>query len=199
MRHVHSDPELQDLVRRFVTPDRRYRRLGGSLLRLSQAERSGFARELAQAACEITPAELGILFEGGWRERKTASWLVAVAHRTKFRDLIGQLLLASEGPYAGAAYCVTFAKFGTRADVELLCGYLDHYLSRPDLGYDSPFSTRYPTRAAPAGPATGPGSCSPTAATTTTSTAACCGNGASSRSSPDAAHRTAPDSAPSAG
>ncbi|MEU9291504.1 IS5 family transposase [Streptomyces sp. NPDC048275] len=50
-------------------------------------------------------------------------------------------------------------------------------------------------KAAPAGP----GSCSPTAATTTTSTAACCGSEASSRSSPDAAHRTAPDSAPSAG
>ncbi|MEU2543900.1 DUF6000 family protein [Streptomyces roseolus] len=26
---------------------------------------------------EITPAELGVLFEGGWRERKTAAWMVA--------------------------------------------------------------------------------------------------------------------------
>ncbi|MEU9283662.1 DUF6000 family protein [Streptomyces sp. NPDC048275] len=87
MRHVQSDPELQDLVRRFVTPDRRYLRLGGGLLRLDPIERSAFVRDLAQAAYEITPAELGILFEGGWRERKTAAWLVAVAHRTEFRDL----------------------------------------------------------------------------------------------------------------
>ncbi|QQM47306.1 hypothetical protein JEQ17_47195 [Streptomyces liliifuscus] len=136
MRDVQSDPELQDLVRRFVTPDRRYLRLGGGLLRLSSVERSTFVRDLAQAAYDITPAELGILFEGGWRERKTAAWLVAVAHRTEFRDLIGRLLLASEGPYAGAAYCVALAKFGSAADAALLSAYLDHYLSRPDLDYD---------------------------------------------------------------
>ncbi|GGW60841.1 DUF6000 family protein [Streptomyces galilaeus] len=136
MRDVRSDPELQELVRRFVTPDRRYLRLGGSVLRLNPVERSAFVRNLAQAAYEITPAELGILLEGGWRERKTAAWLVAVAHRTEFRDLIGRLLLASGGPYAGAAYCVALAKFGSPADAELLCAYLDHYLSRPDLDYD---------------------------------------------------------------
>ncbi|GAA1139340.1 hypothetical protein F4556_006953 [Kitasatospora gansuensis] len=138
MRDVRSDPELQELVRRFVTPDRRYLRLGGSLHRLSEVERSTFVRDLAQTAHEITPAELGILFEAGWRERKTAAWLVAVAHRTEFRDHIGRLLLASGGPYAGAAYCVALAKFGTAADAELLAAYLDHYLSRPDLDYDQP-------------------------------------------------------------
>nr|ANO42687.1 hypothetical protein A8713_036170 [Streptomyces sp. SAT1] len=136
VRHVRSDPEPQELVRRFVTPDRRYLRLGGGLIRLSPVERAAFVRDLAQAAHEITPAELGILFEGGWRERKSAAWLVAVAHRTEFRDLIGRLLLASEGPYAGAAYCVALAEFGTAADADLLSSYLDHYLSRPDLAYD---------------------------------------------------------------
>lgn len=136
MRHVQSDPELQDLVRRFVTPDRRYLRLGGGLARLSSVERSAFGRNLAQAAYDITPAELGILFECGWRERKTAAWLVAVAHRTEFRDLIGRLLLASEGPHAGAAYCVALGTFGSAADAELLSAYLDHYLTRPDLHYD---------------------------------------------------------------
>ncbi|MFF1714273.1 DUF6000 family protein [Streptomyces sp. NPDC058268] len=136
MRHLLSDPELQDLVRRFVTPDRRYLRLGGGLLRLSSVERSAFARDLAQAAYEITPAELGVLFEGGWRERKTAAWLVAVAHRSEFRDRIGRLLPASEGPYAGAAYCVALAKFGSAADGELLSAYLEHYLARPDLDHD---------------------------------------------------------------
>ncbi|GGS21765.1 hypothetical protein Snoj_22710 [Streptomyces nojiriensis] len=138
MRDIRSDPELQELVRRFVRPDRRYLRLGGSLHRMNAVQRSTFVRDLAQAAYEITPAELGILFEGGWRERKTAAWLVAVAHRTEFRDLIGRLLLASGGPYAGAAYCVALARFGTAADAELLSAYLDHYLSRPDLDYDQP-------------------------------------------------------------
>jgi hypothetical protein len=49
-----------------------------------------------------------------------------------------------------------------------------------------PCSTRSRTSRA-AGPATGRGSCSPTAATTTTSTAVCCGSAGSNRSSPDAA------------
>ncbi|MFH7594522.1 DUF6000 family protein [Streptomyces racemochromogenes] len=136
MRDVCADPEPADLVRRFVTPGRRYLRLGGGALRLTGAERELFVEELVGAAREITPTELGTLFEGGWRERKTAAWLVAVAGRTEFRTLIGELLPASAGPYAGGAYCVTLATFGEDADADLLCGYLDHYLRRPDLCYD---------------------------------------------------------------
>lgn len=136
MSRADTDPELMGLIHRFVTPGRRYLRLGGSSMRLSGPERELFVGELVQAASEITPAELGILFGGGWRERKTASWLVAIAGRTEFRSRIGELLLASEGPYAGKAYCVTLAMFGTCADADLLCRYLDHYLLRPDLDYD---------------------------------------------------------------
>jgi len=136
MRSVNTDPELMRLVRRFVTPGRRYLRLGGNVLRLRGPERELFERELVQAARDITPAELGILFQGGWRECRTASWLVVVAGRTEFRSRIGELLLASGGPYAGAAYCVTLATFGESADADLVCRYLDHYLLRPDLGYD---------------------------------------------------------------
>ena len=139
MRYANSDAELMDLVRRFVTPGRRYMRLGGSSLRLSGPERDLFVRELVQAAGEITPAELGILFEGGWRECRTASWLVAVAGRTEFRSRIGELLLASGGPYGGA-YCITLATFGTSADAELVCRYLDRYLPQPDLVYDRTFA-----------------------------------------------------------
>ncbi|MFB7672843.1 DUF6000 family protein [Kitasatospora purpeofusca] len=139
MRYPHTDPELMDLVRRFVTPGRRYLRLGGSSLRLSGPERELFMRELAQAAAEITPAELGILFEGGWRERKTASWLVAVAGRTEFRSPIGELLLASGGHYSGS-YCITLATFGTSADADLICRYLDRYLPRPELIWDQTFA-----------------------------------------------------------
>ncbi|MFE9743222.1 DUF6000 family protein [Streptomyces sp. NPDC006477] len=61
MRYANTGPELMELVRRFVTPGRRYLRLGGSSLRLSGPERDLFVRELVQAAGEITPAELGIL------------------------------------------------------------------------------------------------------------------------------------------
>lgn len=139
MRNAHADPELTNVIRRFVTPGRRHLRLGGSSLRLTGPERELFMRELTQAAMEITPAELGILFEGGWRERRTASWLVAVAGRTEFRGRIGELLLASAGPYGGA-FCITLATFSTSADADLVCRYLDRYLPRPDLGYDRTFA-----------------------------------------------------------
>jgi hypothetical protein len=139
MRDAGTDPELRDLIRRFVVPGRRYLRLGGSMLRLSGPERDLFVRELVRAAGEITPAELGILLDGGWRERRTASWLVAVAGRTEFRSRIGDLLLASAGPYGGSQ-CITLATFGTSADADLVCTYLDRYLPQAELGYDRTFA-----------------------------------------------------------
>ncbi|MDH6709155.1 hypothetical protein P3T27_005901 [Kitasatospora sp. MAA19] len=136
MRYAHEDPELATLVRRYVTPDRRYLRLGGNLLRVAGSERAKVTRELGEAAGDITPRELTILLEGGWRERKTAAWLIAVARRTEFRECLGELLLDSEVCYAGIAYCVALATFGTPADPDLLAAYLDRYLRRPDLYYD---------------------------------------------------------------
>ncbi|WTW98183.1 DUF6000 family protein [Streptomycetaceae bacterium NBC_01309] len=136
MRFPNEDPELADLVRRYVTPDRRYLKLGGSIARMTAGERADFTRELGGAAGDITPDELDILLEGGWRERKTAAWLIAVAYRTEFRERLGELLLASGVCYAGSAYCLAFATFGTRADADVLAAYLDRYLRRPDLYYD---------------------------------------------------------------
>ncbi|KPI04488.1 hypothetical protein OK074_4622 [Actinobacteria bacterium OK074] len=136
MRHAHEDPELLALVHRYVTPDRRYLKLSGSLLRLTEPERAQFTRKLGEAADEITPHELGILLEGGWRERRTAAWLIAVARRAEFRERLGELLLASEVCCAGQSYCVALATFDTEADADLLAAYLDRYLLRPDLYYD---------------------------------------------------------------
>jgi hypothetical protein len=135
MPRADTDPEPRDLIRRFVTPGRRYMRLGGSSLRLRGPERDLFMRELAEAAREITPAELDVLFDGGWRECRTASWLVAVAGRTEFRSRIGELLLADGGPYK-EAFCIALATFGTSADADLVCQYLDRYLPRADLVWD---------------------------------------------------------------
>ncbi|MFE6888222.1 DUF6000 family protein [Streptomyces sp. NPDC057694] len=135
MRTDH-DPELDELRRRYVALDRRYLRLNYGIFRLSERERHRLAGELAQAADAITPRELDLLLDCGWRERKTAAWLIAIADRTAFRHRLGELLLASEVCYAGHAYCITLAAFGTSADAELLVTYLDRYLARPDLDYD---------------------------------------------------------------
>ncbi|MFF2368549.1 DUF6000 family protein [Streptomyces sp. NPDC058122] len=136
MRHTDEEDERLRLIRRYVTPDRRYLKVGGALLGMSGRDRTKFMKKLGKVAGEISPRELGTLLDGGWRERKTAAWLIAVAGRTVFRERLGELLLASEGPYAGQAYCVALATFGTSADVAPLAAYLDCYLARPDLAYD---------------------------------------------------------------
>lgn len=130
MRFVHEDPELAELVRRYVAPGRRYLKLGGSLVGMSEPDRNEFLQSLADAAAQITPAEHAILLDGGWREHKTAAWLIAVSRRTEFRDHLGELLLASEVFFAGRGYCFALAYFGTPADADFLVAYLDRYLPR---------------------------------------------------------------------
>ncbi|MUT92176.1 hypothetical protein GOL98_22120 [Streptomyces sp. Z38] len=73
-----------------------------------------------------------------WRSRLTAAWLIGVDRRERFRERIGDLLLASEVCFSGSAYCFALARFGTHADAEILTAYLDHYLPRTDLRYDQP-------------------------------------------------------------
>ncbi|MFE5484043.1 DUF6000 family protein [Streptomyces sp. NPDC056527] len=136
IRHAHEDAELRALVRRYVTPERRYLKLGGSMLRLQGSEYDRFVRALGEDAALIAPHEIATLLEGGWRERRTAAWLIAVSRRTEFRERLGELLLASEVCCAGPAYCVALAGFGTPRDADLLAAYLDRYLRRPDLAYD---------------------------------------------------------------
>ena len=136
MRHAHEDPELLALARRYVMPERRYLKLGGNLLSMQEPEYDRFLRQLSKDAGVITADEIATLLGGGWRERRTAAWLVAVSRRTEFRERLGELLLASEVCCAGLAYCVALASFGTPRDAELLAAYLDRYLRRPDLAYD---------------------------------------------------------------
>ncbi|MFF4243627.1 DUF6000 family protein [Streptomyces sp. NPDC001822] len=136
MRDPRDDAELLALSRRYVTPERRYLKLGGSLLRMEDPEYDRFTRSLRDDAGLITADEIAMLLEGSWRERRTAAWLVAVSRRTEFRERLGELLLASEVCCVGSAYSVALASFGTARDAELLAAYLDRYLRRPDLAYD---------------------------------------------------------------
>lgn len=132
MPNAAEEAELIKVIRRYVTPDRGYLKLGSALLGMTKRERAKFTRKLGQAASEVTPRQLGILLDGGWGERKTAAWLITVARRTDYRERLGELLLASEGSYAGQSYCVALTAFGTPADADLLAAYLDRYLLRPD-------------------------------------------------------------------
>jgi len=81
---------------------------------------------------------LGVLFDGGWRERITAAWLIGMDRRTTFRPPIAELLLASEVVFAGQGYCFALARFGAYEDAAILISYLDHYLAELDRCYDQP-------------------------------------------------------------
>lgn len=135
---IRHDPEIQALYRRYCLPARRYLKLGGAILRMPREQYEPFVHDLAADAKAVTDAELTILFEGSWRERRTAAWLAAVSRRDHFRERLGALLLESEVCCAGGAYCVALASFGTARDVDLLAAYLDRYLRRPALAYDQP-------------------------------------------------------------
>ncbi|MFE2854423.1 DUF6000 family protein [Streptomyces lavendulae] len=135
---IRRDPEIQALYRGYCLPERRYLKLGGAVLRMSREEYEPFAYALAADAKAVSDSELTILFEGSWRERRTAAWFAAVSRRDHFRVRLGALLLESEVCCAGGAYCVALASFGTARDADLLAAYLDCYLRRPDLAYDQP-------------------------------------------------------------
>ncbi|MFB8011124.1 DUF6000 family protein [Streptomyces rochei] len=109
IRNAHDDAELLALARRYVTPGRRYLQLGGGLLRMRSPDRDRFMRDLCEDAVLITADEIAALLEGGWRERRTAAWLVAVSRRTEFRERLGELLPASGVCCAGLAYSVDLA------------------------------------------------------------------------------------------
>jgi hypothetical protein len=135
---IRHDSEIQALYRRYCLPARRYLKLGGAVLHMPPEEYEPFVHALAADAKAVTDVELTILFEGSWRERRTAAWLAAVSRRDHFRARLGALLLESEVCCAGRAYCAALASFGTAGDADLLAAYLDRYLRRPDLVYDQP-------------------------------------------------------------
>ncbi|MEN3615427.1 DUF6000 family protein [Plantactinospora sp. ZYX-F-223] len=95
---------------------------------------------LRQDARRISDEELVFLLQPGrmpnWRPRLVAAYLIGIGRRTRFRETIGDLLLASEVCFSGQGYCFTLAAFGDHQDAEILIAYLDRYLPRLDLRYD---------------------------------------------------------------
>ncbi|MER5995852.1 DUF6000 family protein [Streptomyces viridosporus] len=74
IRHANEDPELLALIRRYVSPELRYMKLSGSLLRMQGPEYDRFARRLSEDSQAITAEEITTLLEGGWRERRAGGF-----------------------------------------------------------------------------------------------------------------------------
>lgn len=136
-----SDPELLDVIDRYVKPatqgvGRYLHLLHGNFARDDESVRTPFLQSMRAAAQEITDEELEMLLESEWRSRLTASWLIGFDRRDHFRDVLGDLLLASQLCFAGQGYCFALARFGTGEDAQHLTVYLDRYLREPDCQYD---------------------------------------------------------------
>ncbi|MFB7030367.1 MULTISPECIES: DUF6000 family protein [unclassified Streptomyces] len=128
---------VKDYVTRMYGGIPRYLVLGGGrFLSPRWWHTTRFTRHLLNDAAAITDEELEALLGYEWRSRLTAAWLIGIDRRERFRERIGDLLLASEVCYSGGAYCFALARFGTHTDAEILTAYLDHYLPRTDLRYD---------------------------------------------------------------
>ncbi|MCX4869435.1 DUF6000 family protein [Streptomyces sp. NBC_00825] len=136
-----SDLELLDVIDRYVKPPtqgvgRYLHLLHANFTREDESKRTPFLQSLSAAAHEITDEELEILLESEWRSRLTAAWLIGFDRRDHFRDVLGDLLLASRLCFSGQGYCFALARFGTDEDAQHLAAYLDRYLRRPDCQYD---------------------------------------------------------------
>ena len=136
-----ADAELMTAIGRYVTlrtgtVPRYLKLLHGNFMTMDTVQRRPFLQQLAASARQASDHDLAILLDSEWRSRLTASWLIALDRREQFRQRIGELLLASEGPYAAQGYCFALARFATAADAELLAAYLDTYLQQPDKRFD---------------------------------------------------------------
>jgi hypothetical protein len=144
------NPDPGTATRRYVTghPEhagghRRYLELlHGNFTALPEEQRGPFLRAMRDDARRISDAELEFMLQPGkmidWRARLTAAWLIGFDRRTRFRALLGELLLASELVYAGQGYCFALTRFGQPEDAAILAAYLDRYLPQTDRHYNQP-------------------------------------------------------------
>jgi hypothetical protein len=140
-----DDPEFE-VVERYVivTPEpgtgRYLDLLHGNFLDLSPGERIEFLRALGRDARQVTDAELECMLApgefAGWRERLTAAWLIGLDRRTRFREVLADLLLESDLVYAGQGYGFALSRFGQLEDADILAAYLERYLPQRDCHYD---------------------------------------------------------------
>ncbi len=71
-----------------------------------------------------------------WRSKLVGAYFAACKNYQELEDIIGIHLLKSQVCYAGTAYCIALAIFGTEKSKEYLKKYLTYYLTRKDLWFD---------------------------------------------------------------
>jgi len=88
-----------------------------------------FQWRLRRAGRRAPAEELAVLLEAGWRERLTATWLVAAGRRADVRQVIERNIRGGDLSGYRWSYCPALACLGTGADARILVAYLDRALS----------------------------------------------------------------------
>jgi hypothetical protein len=123
----NENPLTQEFINRWVIP----------FYMLSFPSKDEQKKNYAKAAKQIDPFIISALIgDFDWRSRITAAYFIAINQYITFEDIIGRMLLKSEVCYAGSAYCLVLAEFGTITAKNYLAEYLDYYLQRSDLWFD---------------------------------------------------------------
>ncbi|WP_144123498.1 DUF6000 family protein [Catellatospora sichuanensis] len=112
--------------------DRRYLKLrgGGSFVDNLPAEQGAeLMRGLWADARRIGDDELAAMLRlVDWRPRIAAAWLIGLDRRTRFREALRELLLASELAYAGEGYAFALTRFAEPRDAAILVAFLERHL-----------------------------------------------------------------------
>ncbi len=106
---------------------------------MTAPEDAAFGERYRALRAEATPALAGELFSYfNWRPKAVGAYVVGIERHESQRDLVGRLLLRSDVCCCGRALCLALARLGGAESSRVLCTYLDHYLTRPDLVFDQP-------------------------------------------------------------
>ncbi|MEU8074610.1 DUF6000 family protein [Catellatospora citrea] len=130
MRNAHAP------FRRYVMGprdgDRRYLKLlggGGFVDHLTDEQGAELMRELCADARRISDGELDAMLRlKDWRPRLSAAWLIGLDRRTRFRETLGELLLAGELAHAGKGYAFALTRFAEPRDAAILVAFLERHL-----------------------------------------------------------------------
>ena len=95
-------------------------------------------RPLRDDVDEAVARQLLSLFD--YRARFVGASLAALRLFTDLEMHIGRLLLRSDFPFSGRAFCVALVRLNSPTAIGVLTEYLDYYLTRPDLDFDQAFA-----------------------------------------------------------
>lgn len=96
-----------------------------------------FVADYKRVRREISVAiVMKLLGDVNWRPRTAAAYFATIELYRELEGPIGNLLLRSDVCYAGAEYCLALASFNSANAMDVLCRYLEYYLSQNDLWFD---------------------------------------------------------------